>query len=103
MSYETITKLLEDLEGLEDDVLRNKVKSAIIELLNNDTHPSRVYRELKRIYNPKFKENDIVIWDGERYKVHEFQPNNGIGGSYWLKSLNGGYDGVASENDLKTE
>jgi hypothetical protein len=45
---------------------------------------------------PKFKPNDVVLWGRSRdkYIVREFQPTNGIFGSYWLKNFNVGYDAV---------
>ncbi len=51
---------------------------------------------------PKFKPNDVVFWgrDRSKYLIKEFQPTNGIFGSYWLKDLNDGYDAVACENEL---
>lgn len=51
---------------------------------------------------PKFKPNDIVYWGRERTKckVKEFQPTNGIFGSYWLKFDNDTKNGVAGEDEL---
>jgi len=50
----------------------------------------------------KFKPNDIVFWGRSRdkYIVREFQPTNGIFGSYWLKDFNSEHDAVASEDEL---
>lgn len=50
----------------------------------------------------KFKPNDVVLWgrSKDKYIVREFQPTNGIFGSYWLKNPNSGYDAVAGEDEL---
>lgn len=51
---------------------------------------------------PKFKSDEVVYWldRKSKYVVKEFQPTNGIGGAYWLKPSETGYDAVASETDM---
>jgi hypothetical protein len=43
------------------------------------------------------------MWFGEKYIVKMFQPNNGIGGSYWVINANNRTNGVASEDELTTK
>lgn len=50
---------------------------------------------------PKFKSGDVVQWYDRRCFIVEFQPHNGIYGSYWLKDINDNHDCVATEGELR--
>lgn len=41
-----------------------------------------------------------VAWAGKRWTVVEWQPHNGLGGSYWLQNSKG-QDGVAGPDEVR--
>ena len=49
---------------------------------------------------PRHAPGTVVRWGGERWKVVEWQPHNGIGGSYWLRNAKG-ESGVAGHDEVK--
>jgi hypothetical protein len=48
----------------------------------------------------RLKPGTAVRWNGSRWKVVEWQPHNGIGGSYWLRNAKG-ESGVAGPEEVK--
>jgi hypothetical protein len=48
----------------------------------------------------RLKPGAAVTWAGSRWKVVEWQPTNGVGGSYWLRNAKGD-DAVAGPDEVK--
>lgn len=48
----------------------------------------------------RLKSGTVVTWAGSRWKVVEWQPTNGVGGSYWLRNANGD-NAVAGPDEVK--
>lgn len=49
---------------------------------------------------PRHKPGTAVTWAGKKWTVVEWQPQNGIGGSYWLRNAKG-QSAVAGPEEVK--
>lgn len=79
--------------GDHDEVMRDRMVTAVGIL--NATFRLGVERAGKRL-----KPGTMVTWGGSRWKVVEWQPENGIGGAYWLRNRKG-EDAVAGPDEIE--
>lgn len=86
--------------AVADSLRSGKHSSAIkAHMLAAVTSLNNVFR--LGIGEPKrFAPGTAVLWGRSRWKVVEWQPDNGIGGSYWLRNAKG-KDGVAGPDEVR--